>query len=241
LLADKFEKLQVFDRYGTQFKLTQPRWVKYGTLRKQYEGWASVLRAEHGHDVVRFLEQSSILDEQVESVDDAIRLVQRDRDEDAVYTTELLDQDDEIIRVRAVEKKSGLAQTHRIPRGLFEAPEYRSFVRVHRQLVELAGTPPFTVQLADRTDEALSFEALRAAVMGVAQRGVSLNRFKGLGEMNPEQLRTTTMDPASRTLQQVSIEDAAEADRIFSMLMGEVVDKRRAFIEDNALAASVDV
>jgi len=78
-------------------------------------------------------------------------------------------------------------------------------------------------------------------VMALAQRGVSLNRFKGLGEMNANQLRETTMDPATRTLAQVTMDDAAAADRIFSMLMGEVVEFRRKFIEDNALAATVDV
>jgi DNA gyrase subunit B len=103
--------------------------------------------------------------------------------------------------------------------------------------------PPFKVALGDRSDEALSFEALRETVLEVVRRqpGVGLNRFKGLGEMNAEQLRETTMDPETRTLAQVTMEDAAAADRIFSMLMGDVVEFRRKFIEDNALAATVDV
>jgi DNA gyrase subunit B len=98
------------------------------------------------------------------------------------------------------------------------------------------------VKLGETTDEALSFEALRDAVLGVAQRGITLQRFKGLGEMNADQLRETTMDPSNRTLARVNVDDAANADRIFSMLMGDQVEPRREFIESNArLVANLDV
>ncbi len=241
LLSDKLERIQVVDSTGTTLRLTEARWQKYTRLKKQYEGWASALRAEHGHEVVRFLEESSLLDQQVANADAAMALIARSNGSDDVFATELVDADDEYLRVRAVERRTGLAQTHRVRRALFDSPEYQSFMRVHAQLVELAGTPPFTVRLADKTEEALSFEALRAAVLEVARKGITVQRFKGLGEMNAEQLRETTMDPASRTLQQVTMEDAAAADRIFSMLMGEIVEHRRKFIEDNALAAQIDV
>jgi DNA gyrase subunit B len=241
LLSDKFERFDIFDRFGKPFKLTDARWQKYTRLRKQYEGWASALRAEHGHRTVDFLEESSILDQEVENADDGAAHIERGAG-DEVFSTQLLDRDDDVLVVRAVEQKTGLAQTHRLKASLFESPEYRNFARVHRQLVELAGTPPFRVSLGDaKPEDAPSFEALRGTVMSVAQRGVRLNRFKGLGEMNAEQLRETTMDPATRTLARVTMEDAAAADRIFSMLMGDVVEFRRQFIEDNALAAQVDV
>ena len=139
-----------------------------------------------------------------------------------------------LLVVRAVENGTGLAQTHRIPVDVFASTEYRSFLKVHGDLVKLVGTPPFTVKLTDRPEIAPSFEALRTAVMTVASKGVQMNRFKGLGEMNAEQLRVTTMDPTTRTLQKVTIEDATAADQIFSMLMGDVVEPRRNFIEDNA-------
>ena len=71
-------------------------------------------------------------------------------------------------------------------------------------------------------------------MLELAQRGIDYYRFKGLGEMDPEELRETTMDPATRTLVQVTMEDAASADRVFSMLMGDQVEPRRAFIEENA-------
>ena len=78
--------------------------------------------------------------------------------------------------------------------------------------------------------------------MSQAKKGVTVTRFKGLGEMDAEQLWETTMDPEVRTLIQVKIEDAIEADRLFSMLMGDVVEPRKHFIETNAMMAeNVDV
>jgi DNA gyrase subunit B len=242
LLADKFDKLQIFDRYGTQFKLTEARWQRFTRLLKQYEGWASALRAAHGHEVVQFLEESSLLADQVMSTEAAVELLSRKGLEGETHATELVEEDPLELRIRAVETKSGFARTHRLRRALFDSQEYRQLARVHAQLIELAGTPAFTVRLGDAHDEATSFEALRGVVLGVAQKGMKLQRFKGLGEMNADQLAETTMDPANRTLAQVTLEDAAVADRIFSMLMGDQVEPRRAFIEENArLVANLDV
>ena len=117
---------------------------------------------------------------------------------------------------------------------MFESHDYRQFLRVHGQLIELAGTPPFTVRLGEHEAEALSFEELRRCVLQVAQRGSKLQRFKGLGEMNADQLGETTMAPETRTLQQVTMEDAYAAGELFSMLMGDQVEPRRDFIETHA-------
>jgi len=242
LLSDKWEKLQVFDRRAHSLKLTETRWQRYSRLLKQYEGWGSSLRAAYGHDTVSFLEESGLLDEQVATADDAVALIQRAHVEGEPFETVLVGDDQLELRVRAVETRTGLARTHRLRRGLFDDPEYRALVKVHGQLVELAGTPPFEVRLGDSAEEAQTFAALRPAVLAVAQKGVTLQRFKGLGEMNADQLRETTMDPSSRTLAQVGVDDAAEADRIFSMLMGDQVEPRRDFIESNArLVANLDV
>jgi DNA gyrase subunit B len=242
LLSDKFEKTLVFDRDGSQFKLTEPRWQRFSRLLKQYEGWASTLRAEYTNDVVTFLEESGVLAEQVSTADAAIELIERDGIENAPYETSLVSRDEVTLTVRAVEPKSGLARVLPIPRRLFDSQDFRNFTRVHTQLIELAGRAPFTIRLGDANEEALSFQALREAVMNVAQKGISLQRFKGLGEMNAAQLRDTTMDPATRTLAQVGIEDATQADLIFSTLMGDMVEPRRQFIEDNArLVANLDV
>jgi DNA gyrase subunit B len=242
LLSDKWEKIDVFDRHGTQLKLTEARWQRFSRLLKQYEGWSSSLRAAHGHDMVQFLEESSLLSEQVATPEEAIALLERANVDGETHSTELVSQDDGEFRVKAIEAKTGFALTHRLKRSLFESQEYRQLARVHAQLVELAGTPAFDVRLGDASETAPTFETLRDAVMTVAQKGVKLQRFKGLGEMNAEQLGETTMAPATRTLAQVTLEDAFAADRIFSMLMGDQVEPRRAFIEDNARAvANLDV
>ena len=241
LLGDKLEKFEIIGAEGNSFKLTETRWQRYTRLLKQYEGWASSLRAEHGNDVVTFLEESQILDEQIKTPDELEALMAKDDPETEPYTTQLVGSDETFVRIKAVERTTNLARTHRFRRSLFETNEYRQLSRVHAELVALAGQPPFTVKMDSEETQALSFEELRRAVLDVAGKGVKLQRFKGLGEMNADQLRETTMDPASRTLAQVTMDDAAAADALFTMLMGDKVEPRREFIEENARAASLDV
>jgi DNA gyrase subunit B len=234
LLRDKLEKMEVSDREGRRFDLTHARWQKYGRLLKQYEGWASALRAEFGHDTITFLEESAILDEGVADPDEVIALLEKEDPEGEPHETELLSQDLTEIMARVVERSTGTAATYRLRREMFARPEYGGFVKVHKELEALAGTPPFDITLGKREARALSFEELRRRVIEVARDGVPLQRFKGLGEMNDDQLYDTTMDPEQRTLQQVAIDDASAADQIFSMLMGDSVEPRREFIESHA-------
>jgi DNA gyrase subunit B len=241
LLRDKLEKLTLSDREGKQFKLTHSRWQKYGRLLKQYEGWAAALRAEWGHDTITFLEESAILDAGLTDAEKVVKLLKGKDPKGEPYETELLDEDPTELVVRVIERKTGSAMTYRLRREMFGTDEYKNFVRVHGELESLAGTPPFDVALAKKEDTALSFEELRHKVLEVARDGVPLQRFKGLGEMNADQLFETTMDPEKRTLGLVTIDDASVADQIFSMLMGDQVEPRREFIEEHAREASLDV
>jgi len=234
LLRDKLEDFELSDASGKSAKLTKSRWQSYTRRAKEYEGWGSSLRAEFGHEVVRFLEESSLLDEEVATLAAARKVLSREAGENEPFETEIVEDSDDALRVKAIERKSGLAQTHHLPRSMFEHHDYRKFAEVHAALLKQLGRPPFELRLGDHAEEALSFEAVRGAVMKLASRGATLDRFKGLGEMNPDQLRETTMDPATRTLARVTLEDATAADQIFSMLMGDQVSPRREFIETHA-------
>ena len=117
---------------------------------------------------------------------------------------------------------------------LLSSPEYRRLYDLHKRVHEY-DTPPFmitsngsTLTIEDRKD-------LVEHVMSVGKKSFTVQRFKGLGEMNPNQLWETTMDADQRIMLQVRVEDQVEADSIFTVLMGDVVEPRRQFIEDNAL------
>ncbi len=245
LLGDKFEKIDVFDRYNKPFKLTESRWKRFSRLLKQYEGWSAALRAAHGHGVVEFLQQARFLEQQITEVDQMLRQIAKDGqngESGAAYKIELVAEEPEIVVVRTIEAKTGLATTHRVRHATLAATEYRRLAEVHRELEALAGAPPFEIRLGETRSDASNFEDLRAAILGIAQRGIDYYRFKGLGEMDADELRETTMDPATRTLVKVTMEDAASADLVFSMLMGDQVEPRRAFIEENArLVTNLDV
>jgi DNA gyrase subunit B len=234
LLRDKLEQFELVDASGESRKLTPSRWQSYIRRSKEYEGWGSSLQADYGHDVVRFLEESNLLDEQVKTLTAARELMEKTSPEAEPFDTEVISSTDDLLVVKAIARSNGLARTHRLPRELFEDHEYRKFAEVHEALLKQVGRPPFKVSRGEKQGVALSFQTLRGAVLELARAGVHLTRFKGLGEMNPKQLRETTMDPASRTLARVTLEDATAADRIFSMLMGDQVAPRRAFIESHA-------
>ena len=118
--------------------------------------------------------------------------------------------------------------------------EFQKAVELHMALEDSLAAPFVSGQNGTQ-EEIPTREALLEKVLAAAKKDLSIQRYKGLGEMNSEQLWDTTMNPDTRTLKMVTIESAAEADRVFSMLMGDEVAPRREFIESHAKYAKLDV
>jgi DNA gyrase subunit B len=118
--------------------------------------------------------------------------------------------------------------------GFLSSPEYKEIKRLFGELTSV-GLPPYAVENGDHKSRPRSLKELLEYIMEGGKKGQYIQRYKGLGEMNPSQLWETTMNPETRVLLQVRIEDAVEANDIFSTLMGDEVEPRRKFIEEHAL------
>jgi DNA gyrase subunit B len=133
--------------------------------------------------------------------------------------------------------KNGIRKQTLVDKRLLESKGFEELQKIHKQLSKI-GRPPFYVVKGDISHEVVNLREAAQKIFDEAKKGYSLQRYKGLGEMNPSQLWETTMDPEKRSMLQVNIDDAVETDQIFSTLMGDDVVPRREFIEKNALRVS---
>jgi DNA gyrase subunit B len=143
--------------------------------------------------------------------------------------------------IEVVKEQHGLSHTWFLPQPFFSSNEFRPLLAISQQIAGMIQSDA-VVRRGNASRGVLSFVEARNWLLDEAKKGRSIQRFKGLGEMNPEQLWDTTVNPETRRMLQVGVEDAIVADQMFSMLMGEAVEPRREFIEANALrVANLDI
>ncbi|HEY8644903.1 MAG TPA: DNA topoisomerase (ATP-hydrolyzing) subunit B [Gaiellaceae bacterium] len=232
LARDRIPNVEITSRDGEAVKLTEAKWSRISSALQQYEGYYARLRSDFSAAAAELMVVHRLVEHEIEAPGDIQAAI------DAIaangYALSIVDKDEDVLRVRVIETETSAAHNVSVPVELLGSPIYAKLRQAYNRLVELAGRPPFTVRVGKEDEVAESFDALRALALDAAKQGIQVSRFKGLGEMNAEQLWETTMDPAKRLLMRVEVEDASAADRMFSMLMGDAVEPRREFIEQNA-------
>jgi DNA gyrase subunit B len=231
LARERIKDMEVSDRGGETQKLTEARYGRFAKVLHEFDGWVSRLREDFGHASANFVIDHRLVETDAEagSIEKALQRVDQNG-----HDLSVLESSAENVLFRIVERETGAASSVAVPNDLLASPIYGNVRKTYDRLVELVGSPPFTVTFGKKMRKAQTFPELRAQALELAKDGVQISRFKGLGEMDADELAETTMNPANRMLIRVEVDDAAAADQVFSMLMGDQVEPRREFIEQNA-------
>ena len=232
LVRERVGDVEIRPRSGDPVKMTESRWSKFTSALEKFEGWLQRLRADFGPAAADFMVTHRLVEAETPTLETFGKAIEADSENG--YTLSLDERRDGFVSVKVVEKETSAAQVVAVPGDLLASPVYDRLRTSYARLVELVGPPPFTVGVGKKERDAETFGRLRTDLLDAAKEGIQLSRFKGLGEMNHDQLWDTTMDPQRRLLVRVDVEDASAADRLFSTLMGDQVEPRREFIETNA-------
>ncbi len=233
LVRGKFSELEIQARDGEAIKLTEARYARFQHALTEFEGWSARLRSDFGIPAVDFVIAHRLVESEASSAAAAAELIADIAPNGYVFDPSILASG---LRVRVVESSTGTAATIDVSEELLASPIYANVRKAYARLGDVVGgRPPFVLQLGKKIEHAETFEMLRARALDLAKQGMQITRFKGLGEMNVDELWQTTMDPVRRLLIRADVEDDSAADLWFSRLMGDEVEPRREFIEANAL------
>jgi DNA gyrase subunit B len=229
-IADR-EKIQV----AGGDELSGKKLVKLlGGIIRFYDNLGKLSRRGYNPRFIEFLASQGISDKSAFKSKQFMDGLLRKMEESGFQVSDVrYDEEDGNYEFVVTETRNG-GQSFEVNWGFLASPELRQLMSISKEL----GEPNAESVILSDNGESKSVVGLRQLLeelMERAKKGLVIQRYKGLGEMNPQQLWATTMDPEKRTLYQVDIKDAVEADDIFTVLMGDKVEPRREFIQSNAL------
>ena len=232
LVRERIKDMQVTPREGAELKMTEAKWGKFTRALHEFDGWSSRLKADFGPAAGEFVIAQRLVETDATTTGELAEVLSRLASNG--HDFHLVDSDEAGSRIKIIERETSAASHVTVPTELLSSPVYDNLRKAYARLVEIVGAPPFQLELGTKSRKAETFDALRANALELAKDNIRIDRFKGLGEMDAIELWETTMNPANRMLIRVEVEDAARADQIFSMLMGDQVEPRRDFIVKNA-------
>ncbi len=233
LVRERFADLEIEARDGASVKLTEARFGRFARALTEFEGWSARLRSDFGPEAADFVVRHGLVETKATSPVEAAELIAAGAQNGYELEPTV---DPRGLLVRIVEAETNATSNVVVPAELFESPIYDHVRTAYGRLGDVVGgLPPFSLRLGKEREVGVTFAELRDLAFRLAKHGIQITRFKGLSEMNAAELRTTTMETGRRMLIRVDVEDAAAADLWFSRLMGDEVEPRRVFIEQNAL------
>ena len=234
LIDQNLGEIDVTAAGGETGHLTPAKWTRFARAHREYAGWASALRGHFGADVTDFVQRHGLADAQPADLDALAAAVEAADSRGYEVVLEGTDTVAGTVTARSIDAATSESRTVVLALEMFTGRDLGGLRRARERLRDIVGEPAFTLERGNKRRTAQTYDELRSAVLELCRDGIQLSRFKGLGEMNSEQLWETTMDPERRILMQVTMDDEVSAGLLFSTLMGDKVEPRREFIEKNA-------